>query len=435
MKYFVLGAFSSAIFVYGIALTYGADRLDQPRPDRLLPRRRTCSPRTAFCSPASPCCSSASASRSPPCRSTCGRPTSTRVHRRRRRVSWRPSPRSEASRRLLRVFFSSFGTLAVDWKPILFVVAILTLVTGAVLGLVQRDIKRMLAYSSINHAGFVLLGLQAGLHLGHRRQPVLRLRLRLPRARQLHGHRLRRAAAATGATRSRVTGASAGASPPWRCVFAILLLAQAGAPFTTGFLAKLYVVEAAVQAHSYALAVIAMLSGAIAAAFYLRVVFVMYGTAPERLAPATAGGGATPRRPDRSCAGTGPSSPAPRSWGHGRRRAPSPVGWARLPKWTRWRTPASWAIVESRRTAQIGLFLTVAFTVVLGIWPVATVRLRPRRPVAVLTCRRAERPAERRRAAQPASEAIVRGRRRLARPEAAGSPACQALHSARGSGR
>ena len=52
---------------------------------------------------------------------------------------------------------------------------------------------------------------------------------------------------------------------------------QTGVPFTTGFLAKLYVISAAVKAHSYALAVIAMLSAAVAAAFYLRLVFLMYG--------------------------------------------------------------------------------------------------------------------------------------------------------------
>ena len=57
----------------------------------------------------------------------------------------------------------------------------------------------------------------------------------------------------------------------------MLLLGQTGVPFTTGFLAKLYVVTAAVRAHSYALAVIAMLSATIAAAFYLRLIFLMYG--------------------------------------------------------------------------------------------------------------------------------------------------------------
>jgi NADH-quinone oxidoreductase subunit N len=68
-------------------------------------------------------------------------------------------------------------------------------------------------------------------------------------------------------------------SPVLAVTFAVLLLAQAGAPFTTGFFAKFYVVTASVAAHSYALAVVAMLSAGIAAFFYLRVVFLMFGDA------------------------------------------------------------------------------------------------------------------------------------------------------------
>jgi NADH-quinone oxidoreductase subunit N len=70
-------------------------------------------------------------------------------------------------------------------------------------------------------------------------------------------------------------------SPVLATTFAVLLLAQAGVPFTTGFFAKVYVVEAAVGAHSYALAVIAMASAAIAVFFYLRVVLVMFLAEPQ----------------------------------------------------------------------------------------------------------------------------------------------------------
>ena len=63
--------------------------------------------------------------------------------------------------------------------------------------------------------------------------------------------------------------------------FAVLLLAQAGAPFTTGFFAKFYVLEAAVSAHSYGLAVVAMASAGISVFFYLRVVLTMFGDAPS----------------------------------------------------------------------------------------------------------------------------------------------------------
>ena len=62
---------------------------------------------------------------------------------------------------LLRVFYLAFGTYRVDWQPIVFVLAALTMVVGSVLAIVQTDVKRMLAYSSINHAGFILVAVQA----------------------------------------------------------------------------------------------------------------------------------------------------------------------------------------------------------------------------------------------------------------------------------
>ena len=67
---------------------------------------------------------------------------------------------------LLRVFFSTFSTLQLDWQPIIAVIAVATLLVGSVLAVVQTDIKRMLAYSSISHAGYVLVGLQAASNRG-----------------------------------------------------------------------------------------------------------------------------------------------------------------------------------------------------------------------------------------------------------------------------
>src|SRR5262249_10046135 len=63
---------------------------------------------------------------------------------------------------MVRVFYLGLATYRVDWQPIVFAVAVITLVVGSVLAVVQTDVKRMLAYSSINHAGFILLGVQAG---------------------------------------------------------------------------------------------------------------------------------------------------------------------------------------------------------------------------------------------------------------------------------
>jgi NADH-quinone oxidoreductase subunit N len=69
--------------------------------------------------------------------------------------------------------------------------------------------------------------------------------------------------------------------PALAFAFTVFLLAQAGVPLTSGFLAKFYVISAAVEAHSYALAVIAMVAAVIAAFFYLRLIVVMYMAAPD----------------------------------------------------------------------------------------------------------------------------------------------------------
>jgi NADH-quinone oxidoreductase subunit N len=358
MKYFVLGAFSSAIFVYGIALTYGATgstnlaQISSYLANNVLTSNGLLLAGLVllfvgfgFKIAAVP------------------------FH------MWTPDVYQGAPTpatgfmaaiakvggfaALLRVFFSSFQTLAIDWKPILFVVAILTLVTGAVLGLVQRDIKRMLAYSSINHAGFILLGLQAvsasGIAASLYYVFVYAFLI-------LGSFTVIALVGAAGDREHDIEGyRGLGRRQPLLALcFAIFLLAQAGAPFTTGFLAKLYVVEAAVQAHSYALAVIAMLSGTIAAAFYLRVMFVMYGgTAPEPASVVQTDTG-TGEVPGTSAAVTGASTP-----GAGR-VAVAPVEAAVTAGVT---TSPVRERVEIPVGAQLGLFITAGFTIVLGIWP------------------------------------------------------------------
>ncbi|EQD27468.1 membrane protein containing NADH:ubiquinone/plastoquinone oxidoreductase domain protein, partial [mine drainage metagenome] len=67
---------------------------------------------------------------------------------------------------LLRIFVSALGSYSADWQPVIWVIAAVTLVVGAVMALVQTDVKRMLAYSSINHAGFILLGVAAATTSG-----------------------------------------------------------------------------------------------------------------------------------------------------------------------------------------------------------------------------------------------------------------------------
>ena len=67
---------------------------------------------------------------------------------------------------LVRVFVVAFGTQRVDWQPIVYLLAVATLIVGTVLAVVQNDVKRMMAYSSISHAGFILVGVEAATARG-----------------------------------------------------------------------------------------------------------------------------------------------------------------------------------------------------------------------------------------------------------------------------
>ena len=238
MKYFVLGAFSSAFFLYGIALVYGATGHDVARRHRHVPvdprpavQRRAAGRRWRSCW-------SGWASRSRPCRSSRGRPTSTRARRPRRPRSWPAVAKTAGFAALLRIFLLAFPTQAENWRPLIWVLAVLTMVVGSVLAIVQDDVKRMLAYSSISHAGYVLLGLQAATATG----PITRNGLAGPRSTSSPTRSWCSAASpssrswpgrATGATGSSDYRGLAAERPALALAFTVLLLSQAGIPFTT----------------------------------------------------------------------------------------------------------------------------------------------------------------------------------------------------------
>ena len=185
---------------------------------------------------------------------------------------------------LLRVFFAGFGGLADDWQPVVFGLAIASLAVGSLMAIVQTDVKRILAYSSISHAGFILVGVQAATHDG-----VASVLFYLAAY----------AAMATGsfAVVTVVSGPGdegtaldnlrglAARRPLLAAGFTVLLLSQAGIPFTAGFWAKFEVITAAVDARSFWLAVIAMLAAVVAAFLYLRIVVAMFLDAPDPDAP------------------------------------------------------------------------------------------------------------------------------------------------------
>jgi NADH-quinone oxidoreductase subunit N len=189
---------------------------------------------------------------------------------------------------LLRVFTSTFATHSSDWRPVVWALAVLTLVVGSVLAVVQRDVKRMLAYSSINHAGFVLVAVEANTDRGVAGAlfyllayafmvvgsfaVVTLVGRRGDAAHDLDDYR--------GLSRER---------PALALAFTVFLLSQAGVPLTSGFFAKFYVIGAAADAESYALAVIAMVTAVVSAFLYLRIIVAMYFSGDEVEADAATG--------------------------------------------------------------------------------------------------------------------------------------------------
>jgi NADH:ubiquinone oxidoreductase subunit 2 (subunit N) len=176
---------------------------------------------------------------------------------------------------MLRVLFSSFGVVSTDWRPIVYGLAVLSLVLGAFVALRQRDVKRMLAYSSINHAGFILLGVAAGTARGASASLYYLFVYMFMTIGSFAIVTVLGREADADHDLARYRGL-AGRQPVVALAFAVLLLAQAGAPFTTGLWAKVQVVFAAVEAGEVPLGVIAMVSAVVTAYFYLRVAVLMY---------------------------------------------------------------------------------------------------------------------------------------------------------------
>ncbi|MDE0236622.1 MAG: NADH-quinone oxidoreductase subunit N [bacterium] len=185
---------------------------------------------------------------------------------------------------MLRVFFGGFGGLADDWQPVVFGLAIASLAVGSMLAIVQTDVKRILAYSSISHAGFILVGVQAATDDG---VASVLFYLAAYAAMAIGSFAVITLVSGPGDEGTGLDSLRglAARHPLLAAAFTVLLLSQAGIPFTVGFWAKFEVITAAVDARSFWLAVIAMLAAVVAAFLYLRIVVAMFLDAPDPDAP------------------------------------------------------------------------------------------------------------------------------------------------------
>jgi NADH-quinone oxidoreductase subunit N len=273
-KYFLLGAFSSAFFLYGIAFTFGvagSTRLDVVG-SFLAAQSMTENPMIlvalglllvgfAFKIAAVP------------------------FH------MWTPDAyegapavvtgfmstgvKAAAFAAFARVFLSAFEPFSADWAPLVWGIAAATMIVGTVVGVAQSNLKRMLAYSSIAHGGYLLVGLVAANEVG---KAAILFYLAAYAITNLAAF----GAIALLGTRERPNDDLNDYAGLWHThpavagLLTVALLSLGGLPPTVGFIGKWYIFSAAVSAGYYGLAIIGVLTSVISVFFYLRVVVMMY---------------------------------------------------------------------------------------------------------------------------------------------------------------
>lgn len=182
---------------------------------------------------------------------------------------------------LIRVFYTAFIPFLPGWSEIMWFIAVLSMCVGNITALAQRDIKRMLAYSSIAHAGYILIAFTTGDR-----------ELASSMLYYLMAYTFMNIGAFTAVIMLGRKGeentdldsyAGVGARHPFIALcMSIFLLSLAGIPPLAGFIGKFYVLSAAVKAQYYWLAVIGVLNSVVAAFYYLRVMMYMYFREPIR---------------------------------------------------------------------------------------------------------------------------------------------------------
>jgi len=278
LKYFILGGFSSAFFLYGIALIYGATKTTSisgiftslassqivPRNDALLlvgigllivglafkvaaVPFHTWTPDVYQGAPTPVTAFMASAGK------------------------------TAAFAALLRITVTALQSRVDDWRPVVWALAVLSLVVGSLLAVTQTNVKRMLAYSSISHAGFILVGVEAAAHptsasagdgISSAMTYLLLYTVLVIGTFAVVG------LVANKGDQSTELGDFKGLGhqrPALALALTVFLLAQAGVPLTSGFIAKFGVIQSAVAVQSYAIAIIAMLTSVVGAFLYLRI--------------------------------------------------------------------------------------------------------------------------------------------------------------------
>jgi NADH-quinone oxidoreductase subunit N len=180
---------------------------------------------------------------------------------------------------LLRVMYVAFGGIRWDWRPVMYVIAALTMIVGTLFALTQNDIKRMLAYSSIAQAGFILVGVLATNAEGLQGTMIYLLAYGVATIGAFAIVTLVRDSTGEATHLSQWAGLGK-KSPLVASAFALFLLAFAGIPLTSGFTGKFAVFTAGIAGGATGVVIIGVIASAVAAFFYIRVIVLMFFNEP-----------------------------------------------------------------------------------------------------------------------------------------------------------
>jgi NADH-quinone oxidoreductase subunit N len=180
---------------------------------------------------------------------------------------------------LLRLMYVGFGGLRWDWEPMMWIIAALTMLVGSIIAITQTDIKRMLAYSSIAQAGFILMGVIAASAAGLAASLFYLVAYAFTTIGSFAIVSMVRDASGEATHLSKWAGLGK-KSPVVAAVFSLFLLSLAGIPLTSGFIAKFGVFSAAIGSGATWLVIVGVVASIIAAFFYVRVIVLMYFSDP-----------------------------------------------------------------------------------------------------------------------------------------------------------
>ena len=193
------------------------------------------------------------------------------------------APKAAAAGMFARVLFDAFGGAVADWQQILALLSVASMFLGAVAAIGQRNFKRLMAYSSITHMGFALMGLAAGTVEGAQAL-LIYLAIYVTMNVGVFAFILNMERDGAPVPDIYALGLYSRQEPARAAALAVLLFSLAGVPPLVGFFGKFYVLMAAVEAGLVWLAVAGVVASVIGAFYYLRIVYLMYfGEASEPL--------------------------------------------------------------------------------------------------------------------------------------------------------